>query len=139
MPWAFAAPDKQDAHGAFLAASKTLTGRSSLDSGQAARLYKALVANDPQFPAHAQALLKFIKQRQPDLHHLQDTLDAKHPALAKRAHAIMTAWYLGIVGEGESARCVVYENALNAVTVADVLRPPTYCYGAAGSWAKKPT
>ena len=45
---------------------------------------------------------------------------------------------LGVVGSGEGARCVAYETALNAVIVADVLKPPTYAYGAYGSWSAKP-
>jgi hypothetical protein len=50
----------------------------------------------------------------------------------------MSAWYLGIVGEGEHARAVAYESALNAAAVADVLAPPSYCTGEYGSWSRKP-
>ncbi|MBL0391505.1 hypothetical protein JJ685_10180 [Ramlibacter monticola] len=47
--------------------------------------------------------------------------DAKSPqaALPRR---IMTAWCLGIVGSGDKARCLAYEDALNARMVADVRR-----------------
>jgi hypothetical protein len=69
---------------------------------------------------------------------LQEVLDAEHSALAPLPRRIVTAWYLGVVGEGEHARVVAFETALNAVAVADVLKPPTYCYGAYGSWTKKP-
>lgn len=51
---------------------------------------------------------------------------------------IVTAWYMGIVGDGAKARCLAYETALNAQVVADVLKPPTYADGAYGSWARKP-
>ena len=37
-----------------------------------------------------------------------------------------------------AARVVAFGTALNAVVVADVLKPPTYCYGVYGSWTKKP-
>ena len=45
---------------------------------------------------------------------------------------------MGIVGSGATARCIAYEDALDNVIVADVLKPPTYCYGPYGSWARKP-
>ena len=59
--------------------------------------------------------------------------------LATLPRKIVSAWFLGIVGSGEQARCIAYETALNAVIVADVLKPPTYAYGVYGSWEKKPT
>ncbi len=58
--------------------------------------------------------------------------------LAALPRKIATAWFMGIVGSGEKARCIAYESALNAVIVQDVLKPPTYAYGVYGSWAKKP-
>lgn len=139
IPRVFAAArGEQSAHDAFVDVSRFLTGQKSLDQGQAVRLYKALAAHDPQFSTHVQALSDFIKQHKPEPSNLSAALGAESPALAKRAHTIMTAWYLGVVGEGTQAQCVTYENALNAATVADVLRPPTYCYGPAGSWAEPP-
>ena len=69
---------------------------------------------------------------------LQALLDGEHSPLALLPRRIVSAWYLGIVGEGEHARCVAFETALNAAVVADVLKPPTYCYGVYGSWARKP-
>ena len=67
-------------------------------------------------------------------------LDGEHSPLAPLPRQIMSAWFLGVVGGGGSgdARCVAYETALNAVVVADVLKPPTYAYGAYGSWSAKP-
>ena len=38
----------------------------------------------------------------------------------------------------DKARCLAFETALNAEVVADVLKPPTYAYGAYGSWMRKP-
>jgi hypothetical protein len=34
---------------------------------------------------------------------------------------------------------VAYEFALNAQTVSDKLKPPTYAYGVYGSWTANPT
>lgn len=134
IPLAFAEP----ARGAFLTLSAMLAGRQPLDQRQAARLYDALSADDDGFGAGVQALLALVTQRRIDPLQLQPLLDAEHPALAPLPRKIVTAWYLGIVGSGERARCLAYETALNAALVADVLKPPTYAYGAYGSWAKKP-
>lgn len=80
-----------------------------------------------------------INERKIDPLDLQKVLDAEHPELAPLPRKIATAWFMGIVGSAEAARCLAYETALNAVIVADVLKPPTYAYGAYGSWARKPT
>lgn len=139
IPWALAQPVADADRGAFLAVSAILAGRKALDEAQARRLYDALAADDPAFPAAASALLTLIDTRKIDPLQLQSVLDAEHAALAPLPRRILTAWYLGVVGGGERARVVAYETALNAVAVADVLKPPTYCYGVYGSWTQKPT
>lgn len=138
IPWAAAQAVADDSHGAFLAISAILAGRQSLDSALAKRLYDALVAYDPGFPTAASALLTLINEQKIDPIQLQKRLDAEHSALAPLPRMIVTAWFMGIVGEGDRARCIAYENALNAVIVEDVLTPPTYAYGVYGSWSKKP-
>jgi hypothetical protein len=138
IPWALAQPVADANRGAFVAVSAILAGRQALDEAQAKRLYDALVADDPGFPAAASALLALINQRSIDPLKLQAALDAERSPLAPLPRRIVTAWYLGVVGEDERARVVAFETALNAVAVADVLKPPTYCYGVYGSWTKKP-
>lgn len=139
IPWALAQPVASADQGAFLAVSAILAGRQALDAAQAKRLYDALVADDPGFAAATRALLALINERKIDPLQLQAVLGREKSALAALPRKIVTAWYLGVVGEGEHARCLAYETALNAVVVADVLKPPTYCYGVYGSWVKKPT
>ena len=102
------------------------------------RLSLALAAAHPNFPADVQALLMLINERHVDPLQLQGVLDGEHSPLAPLPRSIMSAWALGVVGSGENARCVAYETALDAVIVADVLKPPTYAYGAYGSWTRKP-
>ena len=139
IPWALAQPVADANRGAFLALSAILAGRKTLDEAESRRLYDALVANDPGFPAAASALLALINARSIDPLLLQGVLDTEGSVLAPLPRKIVAAWYLGVVGEGERARVVAFETALNAVVVADVLKPPTYCYGVYGSWTKKPT
>jgi hypothetical protein len=138
IPWALAQPAADADHAAFLALSAILAGRPSLDLALGTRLHEALAVDDPGFPAATRALLALIGERQVDPMQLQALLDGEHSPLALLPRRIVSAWYLGIVGEGEHARCVAFETALTAAVVADVLKPPTYCYGVYGSWARKP-
>jgi hypothetical protein len=138
IPQAFAAPTADAAKNAFLSASQILTGHSSLDPDQASLLYNALIADDPQFAVRVQELATILDQQQIDLLQLQHALDNEHSPVAALPRKIVTAWYTGIVGESENARCVTYETALMNLVVADKLQPPSYCYGAPGSWVEKP-
>jgi hypothetical protein len=139
IPWALAQPAPHADRGAFTALSAILVGRQALDAAQATRLFDALAATHPHFPADVQALLTLINQRRIDPSKLQSVLDSEHSPLAPLPRQIVGAWALGVLGSGEGTRCVAYETALNAVIVADVLKPPTYAYGAYGSWISKPT
>jgi hypothetical protein len=138
IPSAFAAPAADAAQDAFVSASKILTGRTSLDPEQASLLYSALIADDPQFAAGVQALATILDQRKIDPLQLQHVLDNEHSALAALPRKIVTAWYLGVVGDGEKARCITFETNLTNVIVSDKLKPPSYCHGGYGSWAEKP-
>nr|WP_314627943.1 sugar dehydrogenase complex small subunit [uncultured Janthinobacterium sp.] len=138
IPWALAEPVANAEQGAFLGVSAMLVGRQVLDPALAKRLYDALVAQDAAFPANVRALLTLINAQGLQAAGLQAALDAAQSPLAALPRQIASAWYLGIVGTGEAAVCVAYEQALNAAVVADVLKPPTYSYGAYGSWARKP-
>lgn len=138
IPWAMAAPVTDAGHGAFVALSAILAGRRMLNVGLGQRLHDALVGIEPDFDAQCQALLTLIETQKIDPAKLQDVLDAAHSNLAPLPRRVMRAWCLGLVGDGEATRCIAYENALNAVIVSDVLKPPTYAYGPYGSWSKPP-
>jgi hypothetical protein len=133
-----AQPAADAARDAFLRISMFLTGRPSLDLEQSRRLYEALVADVPQFEAEVQGLLTLVNDRNIDAAHLQQILDGEGSALAPLPRKIMTAWYTGIVGEGGAARCITFETSLMYQVVADRLKPPSYCYGAYGSWMEEP-
>jgi hypothetical protein len=138
IPWALGEPVADADHGAFLALSAIIAGRQSLDAVQAKRLYAALCQDDAGFAAAAQALLALINERKIDVAVLQKTLDDDKSPLAAVPRKIATAWFAGTVGSGARARCLAYETALNAQIVADVLKPPSYGYGAYGSWTRQP-
>ncbi|MEY2170623.1 MULTISPECIES: sugar dehydrogenase complex small subunit [unclassified Rhodanobacter] len=138
IPWALAQPAPHADRGAFTALSAILVGRQVLDTALADRIYDALVAANPHFPTDVQALLTLINERHIDPQQLQGVLDGEHSPLAPLPRQILGAWALGVVGSGKDARCVAYETALDAVIVADVLKPPTFAYGVYGSWSAKP-
>jgi len=138
VPWALAAPADAEQAG-FLALSAILVGRTMLDTHQADRLFAALKTDDAGFAAATRDLLAFVNDRKVDPMRLQALLDEEKSPLARLPRTIATAWWLGIVGEGDKARSLAFEKALNAQLVADVLKPPTYAYGPYGSWARKPT
>lgn len=128
----------REAFDAFMEVSRILTGRQALDPDQAARLHEALMADAPGFAADVQALHSFIDQRKIDPAQLQSVLDAEQSPLTAVPRSIVKAWYTGVVGEAERARCITFETSLMHVAVADRLDPPSYCYGSYGSWTEKP-
>ena len=122
----------------FLALSAIIAGPRAVDGPLARRLFDALQADDPSFAAAAGTLLNLVNEQHLDSSGLQQALDAGHPELAALPRRVASAWFMGIVGKGEKARCVAYESALGSVIVADRLRPPTYAYGPYASWAAQP-
>jgi hypothetical protein len=123
---------------AFVALSAIIAGPRAVDGPLARRLFDALQADDPSFAAAAGTLLDLVNEQHLDSAGLQQALDAGHPELAALPRRVASAWFMGIVGKGEKARCVAYESALGSVIVADRLRPPTYAYGPYASWAAQP-
>jgi hypothetical protein len=125
-------------YAAFLGLSSKIAGRQVLDLQLARRLYAGLVEDDRNFEITVQALYSLLAGDRIQLPDLQKTLDDQKSPLANIPHKIASAWFLGIVGGGPRVRVLAYENALNAVIVSDVLKPPTYAYGVYGSWSAKP-
>lgn len=121
-----------------MALSQYLTERSELSSRLAARLLAALEAQHAGLGEQMSVLWKWISTNQVALANLNTRLKAERPELAGLPGDVMQAWYLGIVGTGLQAKAVTYEFALNAQTVSDKLRPPSYAYGVYGSWASNP-
>ena len=122
----------------FMQVSKIVTGQTSLDGALASRLYQALAADDAGFGDQHQKLLAYINAHKADAAQLQQMLDAEKSPLAAVPRNIVSAWYTGIVGDGERARCIAFETNLLNVLTADKLRPPSYSYGVYGSWAANP-
>jgi len=138
IPFALAEPVGSQAQGDFLALSALIAGQQALDRDLANALYLALTQQYPAFADQASQLLKLMEARHLDPATLQSTLDAEQSPLAKVPRVLARAWFMGVVGSGTQARCVAYEQALNARMVADVLQPPSFALGGYGVWSAKP-
>lgn len=136
-PWSWAAAPAADAAG-FMALSRCLTERDNLSTKLGARMQAALQSLNAQFNAQALALWQWIDAEKVPLAQLNARLKAEKPELLGIPADVMQVWYMGIAGSGTATRVVAYEFALNALTVADKLRPPSYAYGVYGSWARNP-
>jgi len=124
----------------FITISIFLTGREKLSANYSTALYSALTKFDRTIPTKLSHLRAYIDANAISAADLKTKLSAD-PAIADLVGLpalLLTGWYLGIVGSGDNAVCVAYADALANEEVADVLRPPSYAYGAYGSWATKP-
>ncbi|SEK38416.1 Membrane bound FAD containing D-sorbitol dehydrogenase [Roseateles sp. YR242] len=122
----------------FLSLSIFLTGGQPLNPALASRYQAALQKRDPQFTTSAQALLGLINTGKPA--HVDALLAA--PELQDPLRALMSrivsAWYLGIVGQDADAELISYANALMYRPTQDMLVIPTYGAGP-DSWGEQPS
>lgn len=128
--------DSPAASGDFSAVSTALTGHASFDPPLLNALYAAFGAQDAQFDERLGRLALLLRGTPADA--LKPVLVGKNADLVTLPADLLTGWYLGIVGKGEHSVCVAYASNLSNRLVADVLRPPSYAYGAYGSWSHKP-
>ena len=135
VPWqSVMAAAQSDAD--FAALSQFLVSRP-VNAVLAARYYAALDKRAPNFSTHVIALKQLIAER--GLKHVDDYLalaDAD-PSLKITATSIISAWYLGIVGEPVDAELVAYSQALMYQPTHGILIIPTYG-GGPDSWGPKP-
>ncbi|PRA28824.1 sugar dehydrogenase complex small subunit [Pseudomonas poae] len=135
MPWqSVMAAAQSDAD--FIALSQFLVSRT-VNPVLAARYYSALDKRAPNFSTNAIALKQLIAER--GLKHVDDYLalaDAD-PSLKATATSIISAWYLGIVGEPADAELVAYSEALMYRPTHGTLIIPSYG-GGPDSWGPKP-
>lgn len=121
----------------FLRLSEFVTGGSPLSAGLATRYLAALTKSDTAFAAAAQALHQHVASHK--FSHVDDLLAVPDldPALRATAAQIVSAWYLGVVGEDADAVLISYANALMYRPTAGILDIPTYGSGP-DSWGTKP-
>ena len=126
--WAALTPQHDAELAAFMSVSRHLTGRANLDPRIGQRLLDALLQHDT-------ALKQSLDELQARLGVSPQDWSERQQWLARQ---ILGGWYLGVIGEDDSASVVTYENALMFKAVDDVLVPRSYCANKPGYWAAQP-
>lgn len=108
-----------------------------MDARIIARAYDALVTTDPSFAARSTTLARAIEDaRLADVNALATSPLYANPSDRAVAIAIVSAFYLGQVGEASKARFIAFEKALMFEPTADMVPIPTYSRGGPGYWGK---
>ncbi len=135
LPWqSVLAADAPTAE--FIALSQFLVSRPA-NPVLASRYYAALARRAPNFAGNVTALTQMIADKQ--LKHVDAylALADTDPSLKATAVSIISAWYLGIVGEGADAQMISYSEAMMYQPTHATLIIPTYGGGPA-TWGAKP-
>jgi hypothetical protein len=133
-PLSAAATD--DAVTSFTQLSEFLTGYT-LDPIIGSRFLAALKKRDAELDASMAALSNLIKQSGVSDMDGFLALSGTDPALMKTATKIVSAWYLGVVGEPEDAELITYADSLMYRPTKGLLTIPSYGPGP-NAWGPKP-
>jgi hypothetical protein len=135
MPWQ-SVMAAQVSNNDFMALSQFLVSRP-VNSVLAARYYTALDKRAPNFSTNVIALKQLIDAK--GYKHVDEYLAQPDPDASLRATAtsIISAWYLGIVGEPATAELITYSLSMMYLPTHGILAIPTYGGGPA-SWGPKP-
>lgn len=120
----------------FTQLSEFLTGYT-LDPVLSRRYLAALSKRNPTLATDITALDLSIKQSGAANMDAFLALPSMDPALKKTASKIVSAWYLGVVGDPQDAELITYADALMYRPSAGILPIPTYGPGP-NAWGPKP-
>lgn len=125
-----------DSVASFTQLSEFLTGYT-LDPVLGARFLAALKKRDADLDASLAALSQLIKQSGvPNMDGFL-ALTGTDLALMKTATKVVSAWYLGVVGEPEDAELITYADSLMYRPTKGLLTVPSYGPGP-NAWGPKP-
>lgn len=125
-----------DSVASFTQLSEFLTGYT-LDPVLGGRFLAALKKRDAGLDASLTALSQLIKQSGvPNMDGFL-ALTGTDPALMKTATKVVSAWYLGVVGEPEDAELITYADSLMYRPTKGLLTVPSYGPGP-NAWGPKP-
>lgn len=136
MPWqSVMAAAQSDAD--FIVLSQFLVSRP-VSPVLGARYYAALAKRAPNFITNVIALKQLVGER--GFKHVDEylALTDADPSLKATATSIISAWYLGVVGEPADAEMISYSLAMMYRPTHGILIIPTYG-GGPNSWGPKPT
>ncbi|MHC1479811.1 sugar dehydrogenase complex small subunit [Frateuria aurantia] len=127
----------------FVEISQLLTGHS-INGALGERAWQALVQREKNFPQRFSQLQSAIdKAGLHDMQQWKTSSIASDAELKATALAIVSAWYLGVVGQvkdrsEDGPAFITYESALMWRPTWDVTVIPTYARGGPGYWKAKP-
>ncbi|MBU9845068.1 sorbitol dehydrogenase family protein [Rahnella ecdela] len=121
----------------FMALSKKLTGMDSLEPhlGQAIYSWLHQAQLDTQLEALSTLFTTHSNVVGDDLHQL---LAAQPAELAQLYQQLVSGWYLGVVGQPGSQKCIGFENIVSYQLLKNNLLPPSYAPGEPNFWVNKP-
>ncbi|CAI0916097.1 sorbitol dehydrogenase family protein [Serratia grimesii] len=119
----------------FFKISQTLTEHNDIDQGMSARIFTALHNHDAQFTSKVEQISHLL---QPGQSAKQLQQQATQAGLQDVLTAIITAWYTGTVGHGQTAELIAYKDALMYRPASDALIVPTYCGNGPLWWTATP-
>lgn len=132
----FSASAAEDGTASFTQLSEFLTGYT-LDPVLGGRFLAALRKRDAKFDASLAALSQLVKQSGvPNMDGFL-ALTGTDPAVLKTANTIVSAWYLGVVGEPEDRELITYAESLMYRPTKGLLTVPSYGPGP-NAWGPKP-
>lgn len=138
---AFAAPPLASAVNMpehFLALSTQLTGIEQPDALLSQRLYSWLYQQFPQLDQQIDRLSTLLNQQQEsEAAALLSLLASQPQPLRELYQALVSGWYLGVVGESKP-QCIAFENIVSYALVRDSLTPPSYAPGEPNFWTQPP-
>ncbi|WP_347557216.1 sugar dehydrogenase complex small subunit [Robbsia sp. KACC 23696] len=136
-----------DALSQFMRVSAFVTGNKPLNATSGKRFLAALTKRDAAFATSVATLSAYIeKGTLPNMDAFLATAsgagtsgapDAAWQAMRETATQIVSAWYLGIVGDGADSELITYADALMYVPTKGILAVPTYGPGPL-AWGPKP-
>jgi hypothetical protein len=125
----------------FMALSKQLTGMDTPEPHLGQALYSWLhqSSGNAQLDTQLEALSALITTHSnvvgDDLHQL---LAAQPAELAQLYQQLVSGWYLGVVGQPGSQKCIGFENIVSYRLLKNNLLPPSYAPGEPNFWVNKP-
>ena len=113
----------------FVRVSAVLTARNTLNPVLASLIFREMHKEDATLPASVSRLAAVI-------HQPAAQWSAADQALARQ---ITSVWYTGLIGQGDQARVVTYEGALQFAATQDIFIVRSYCPNRPGFWAQQPS
>jgi len=122
----------------FMRLSAFLTGHDNLKTEVGARIFRSYAPGSPENRQLADLYTAIRNAGDSSVDALLSGSGFRDTPRFGPAVALVMAWYLGFIGQGEQAQLVAFEDALMFAPTADVLPVPTFCQSETGAWAAPP-